>query len=194
MTSTAPTQAQDEHRPPRAPSNTRSHALGNSGEVRYKSNVRSIERAFDLVPRSSTMNVSTLEAPGQERQSTVGRPPVRRTGATVKPAGPARPLRPARRSGRSTGPSARPPRPLATPVLRSGAGGATRSCSVAAPAPLAPTRSWRLTDRAIALVLVTGLLVVTAALAVVGLTAVRVTGERFHAAGSSSVVAAADTP
>jgi hypothetical protein len=62
-----------------------------------------------------------------------------------------------------------------------------QSCSVAAPAPLPTDRpsSWRLTDRGIALVLVTGLLIITAALAVVGLTAFRVTGERFSSVGHS---------
>jgi hypothetical protein len=51
--------------------------------------------------------------------------------------------------------------------------------------PLEQPTSWRLTDRGIALVLVTGLLIVTAALAVVGLTAVRVTGERYSGVGHS---------
>jgi hypothetical protein len=51
--------------------------------------------------------------------------------------------------------------------------------------PLDRPSAWRLTDRGIALVLVTGLLIVTAALAVVGLTAVRVTGERYSDPGHS---------
>jgi len=44
---------------------------------------------------------------------------------------------------------------------------------------------WRLTERAIALVLVTGLLIVTASLAVVGLTALRVTSDLYQAVGQS---------
>nr|WP_294695114.1 hypothetical protein [uncultured Friedmanniella sp.] len=42
-----------------------------------------------------------------------------------------------------------------------------------------------MTERGIALVLVTGLLIVTAALTVVGLTALRVTGERYAGAGQT---------
>jgi Tfp pilus assembly protein PilX len=51
--------------------------------------------------------------------------------------------------------------------------------------PLSRPSQWRLTDRGIALVLVTGLLIVTAALAVMGLTAARVTGERYSGVGHS---------
>jgi hypothetical protein len=58
-----------------------------------------------------------------------------------------------------------------------------QACAVEAPAPRIVTgdAGWRLTERGIALVLVTGLLIVTAALTVVGLTALRVTGERYAA-------------
>ncbi|WP_375426410.1 hypothetical protein [uncultured Friedmanniella sp.] len=63
-----------------------------------------------------------------------------------------------------------------------------------APTRSSATTSWRLTERAIALILVTGLVVVTAALAVVGLTAVRVTGERYHAPQRSSNVSTLQTP
>jgi hypothetical protein len=60
---------------------------------------------------------------------------------------------------------------------------------VEAPAPLAPAGSaWRLTERGIALVLVTGLLIVTAALTVIGLTALRVTGERYAGLGQTVLV------
>jgi hypothetical protein len=65
---------------------------------------------------------------------------------------------------------------------------------VAAPAPTRAPSSWRLTDRAIALVVVTGLVVVTAALAVVGLTALRVTGDRYHVPTSWSAVSAPHAP
>lgn len=53
---------------------------------------------------------------------------------------------------------------------------------------------WQLTDRAIALVVVTGVVLVTAALAVVGLTAVRVTGDRYHVPASSPAVSAPYAP
>ncbi len=124
------------------------------------------------------MDVTTLEAP---QGALLSRP-----ATATRPASPPRaPGRPLRRAGRGLGPQARPPR--AVPV-----GGARvlrpTSCTVPSarvPAPAATT-AWRLTERGIALVLVAGLLVVTAALTVVGLTAVRVTGERF--AGSSQIV------
>jgi hypothetical protein len=154
------------------------------------------------------MNVSTLEAPGRAHQRTsptgaaeddtarqagASEPGAGRLGAPLRPA-PA--VRPARRSGRGTRPSARPPRPLDIPLVKVAPGARARSCAVAVPTP-APTRaasSWRLTDRAIALVVVTGLVVVTAALAVVGLTALRVTGDRYHVPASSSVVSAPRAP
>ena len=121
------------------------------------------------------MDVTTLEAP-QGAAAAVPR--------TARPAAPSRaPGRPGRRAGRGTGPQARPARPLAggTRVLR------PQSCTVEAPAPRAAAAgsSWRLTERGIALVLVTGLLIVTAALTVVGLTALRVTGERYADAGQT---------
>jgi hypothetical protein len=49
----------------------------------------------------------------------------------------------------------------------------------------APT--WRLTDRGIAVVLVIGLMIMVAALAVVGLTAARVTGEGYQPAVSAGL-------
>jgi len=66
----------------------------------------------------------------------------------------------------------------------------SRGCSVSAPSPVVPrTSGWRLTDRGIALVLVTGLQIVTAALAVVTLTAIRVTGDRYTTDVGHSVLA-----
>lgn len=122
------------------------------------------------------MDVTTLEAPPGAPAGTrvVAGPP---TPVRV-------PARPGRRSGRGTGPQARPARPVTggTRVLR------PQACAVEAPAPrpAAGGAGWRLTERGIALVLVTGLLIVTAALTVVGLTALRVTGERY--AGSQTVL------
>lgn len=126
------------------------------------------------------MDVTTLEAPQQGAAAAGLR--------AVRPAAPTRaPGRPGRRTGRGTGPQARPARPLTggTRVLR------PQSCTVDAPAPraaAAASSSWRLTERGIALVVVTGLLIVTAALTVVGLTALRVTGERYAGAGQTVLV------
>jgi hypothetical protein len=126
------------------------------------------------------MNVTTLEAP-----ATTSAAP--RVSAGLAAAPPKAPGKPRRRTGRGTGPLARPSRPLPAPGLTRSPGSRPQACSVTAPAPAPlgrPTR-WRLTDRGIALVLVAGLLIVTAALAVVGLTAVRVTGERYSDVGHS---------
>ena len=46
---------------------------------------------------------------------------------------------------------------------------------------------WRLTDRGVAVLLVSGLMIMVAALTVVGLTAVTVTGEGYRATVSSSL-------
>lgn len=135
------------------------------------------------------MNATTLEAPATSAPAgttTSGRSS--RT-APVPPAPRHAPGRTRRRPGRGTGPEARPSRPLSTPVRARSAAQGPQACRVAPPAPqpeLVVRRSaWRLTDRGIALVLVTGLLIVTAALAVVGLTALRVTGDHYQAAGRS---------
>jgi len=140
------------------------------------------------------MNLSTLEAPVDttERTATL-RSSAGRSPLALRPSAPGTaPTRPGRRTGRGTGPAARPARrPAASPVVRT-ARPVSRSCAVTAPTVMpsraaAPSR-WRLTERGIALVLVTGLLIVTAALAVVGLTAVRVTGEHYHHGGGSALV------
>ena len=126
------------------------------------------------------MNVSTLEAPATPSASP--RPSVRASSSPTRAPG-----RPRRRTGPGTGPEARPLRPVPSPTLTRSAGVRPQSCTVplTAPQPVGRASSWRLTDRGIALVLVTGLLIVTAALAVVGLTAVRVTGERYSDVGHS---------
>ena len=130
------------------------------------------------------MNVNTLEAPvGSATPSRTARASATTTA----------PVRPGRRTGRGTGPEARPARRLGTPPVIS-RGASPRGCSVTAPT-LTTERTqsttsghWRLTDRGIALVLVTGLLIAAAALTVVGLTAIRVTGERYHHGGGSALV------
>ena len=130
------------------------------------------------------MNVSTLEAP--QGVSAVGQPSPAQRGA----AAPSRtPVRPGRRTGRGTGPQARPARRASGGPLGQARTVRPQSCAVGAPAPAATAAdAWRLTERGIALVLVTGLLIVTAALTVVGLTALRVTGERYADAGQSILI------
>lgn len=98
-----------------------------------------------------------------------------------------RPLRPGRGSGRRTRPQALPPRPVRGPELERGRSGVARSCRLAEPQAIEST--WRLTDRGIALVLAAGLAIVTAALVVVGLTAVRVTADSYLPAGQSGQIA-----
>ena len=106
---------------------------------------------------------------------------------------PSRRLRP-RRSGRGSGRAASPIlRPTAfSPAPRTGrrpAPGA-RSCVMPQPqieAPRATAPAWQLTDRGVAVLLVAGLMIMVAALTVVGLTAVTVTGEGYRATVSSSL-------
>jgi len=113
------------------------------------------------------------------------------TGATDASPRPARifepttvPARPSRRTGRGTGPAARPARRLdAAPVVRRRR---PQACTVTTPQPATQPTRWRLTERGIAWVLVLGLIIATAAMAVVALTAVRVTGDRYHAGGGLS--------
>jgi hypothetical protein len=105
-----------------------------------------------------------------------------------------RPLRPGRGTGRQTRPQARPARPVAAPQLavpqltrasspsgcrveRPSAGTATSAKATSASA------GWRLTERGIALVLATGLAIAAAAVVVVTLTALRVTGDSFPSSG-----------
>ena len=47
--------------------------------------------------------------------------------------------------------------------------------------------SWRLTDRGVAVVIVTGLMIMVAALTVVGLTAMRVTSDGYQATASQTL-------
>ena len=121
------------------------------------------------------MNVSTLEAP--QRVSAGGQPSAaQRSGAAPSRA----PARPGRRTGRGTGPQARPARPAPRGPLEQPRRLRPQACAVETPAPVVRAAGgWRLTERGIAVVLVAGLLIATAALTVVGLTALRVTGERY---------------
>lgn len=134
------------------------------------------------------MNATNLEKP--VRPAT----PVRAARASAPPVAPVR----LRRTGRGTGPEARPVRRLDPPPVWRSRGATSQGCSVPLPAaavpvaarPVAarPATQWRLTDRGIALVLITGLLIAAAALSVVGLTALRVTGEHYHHTVGSALV------
>ena len=135
------------------------------------------------------MNATTLEVstrPAVARSTSDPSPG--RTRAPGAPAPRPAPGRTRRRPGRGTGPEARPARLAGPAVPLSQPGQRARSCRVATPPRVGAATgapSCRLTDRGIALVLVTGLLIVTAALAVVGLTALRVTGDGYRAAGQA---------
>lgn len=87
-----------------------------------------------------------------------------------------------RRPGPGVGPTARPRRLRFTaPAVPSTSSG-PRACEAApAPAPRPAGQTWRLTERGLAVVLVVAAALVAASIAVVGLTAVRVTGESYRA-------------
>ena len=124
------------------------------------------------------VSATTVEVP---QDSTTTRRGTGLVGGPVRQGRPTR-VRPARRSGRSLAPRARPGSFAPAPALVPSTRGRARSCSVEAPAAevvadLAPEVHTRLTDRGIAVILVTGAMIVMAALVVVGLTAVRVTGD-----------------
>ena len=155
------------------PSNAHANALGNDAAMVYKSNVRSIEHPFDTFPRSTTMTAmpATLDRPVRNARTTAG--------GTARTAAPT--VRPGRRDGRGSGPQTRPSRPVQLP--RSLSRSHARSCVAAAPIPVtARATEWRLTDRGVAVVLVVALMIAVAALAVIGLTALRVTGDGYVAA------------
>ena len=89
-------------------------------------------------------------------------------------------VRPGWTSGRGAGPLARPARRVDPPRLRSTRGLSARSCTAETAVGRQPSYAQsvvRLTDRGIAVILVTGVMIVWAAATVVGLTALRVTGD-----------------
>jgi hypothetical protein len=162
-------------------SNECANALGNQAEMRYKSNVRAIERAFDTFRRSTTMSAMTIDlAPTASRS-----PNGEQRSLTEAPTG----TRPAARSGRGSArarsPQARPGRVIPAPSLQSAPSRAVRGCVVHRPVTASEATAWQLTDRGIAVVLVSALMIVIAALAVIGLTALRVTGDSYQAYGQS---------
>ena len=127
------------------------------------------------------MSTATLSAPMAQtasQQPALLDQPVRPRPARVRPAG---------RSGRSLAPRSRPARPLAPPSLAPALQAGAHSCSgesagsvvVVLPATRVRT-GLRITDRGIALIIVTGAMIVLAAVTVVGLTALRVTGDSYQ--------------
>ena len=89
-----------------------------------------------------------------------------------------------RRSGPGVGPTARPRRRRFSPSAAARPGVGARAC---APAPVVQrAQTWRLTDRGLAVVLVVAAALVAASIAVVGLTALRVTGESYHPSHSAA--------
>lgn len=122
------------------------------------------------------MSVMTVTAPASGRlrqrstESLAG--PVRQR--------PGRQQRPGRGSGRAGGPHTRPANGVAPPRLRTDTAVGARAC-VAAPAPV------RLTDRGIAVIMVAGMMLVVAALVVIGATAARVTSENYRPTVQSQV-------
>lgn len=88
-----------------------------------------------------------------------------------------------RRSGPGVGPTARPRRLRFSAPAVAGSGSGARACQAA---PVDPARrSWQLTERGLAVVLVVAAALVVASIAVVGLTALHVTGESYHPSRSA---------
>ena len=93
--------------------------------------------------------------------------------------------RPGRGSARGRSPQARPGHPVPPPSIQTSPAAPVRSCVTERFVP-APT--WQLTDRGIAVVLVGLAMIVVAAVAVIGLTAFRVTGDSYQGYGQSQSV------
>lgn len=87
------------------------------------------------------------------------------------------------RSGRGLRPQSRPIRCVEAPSAAMSRSRAPRAC-VAETAAAAPVR---LTERGVALILLTGLLLLVTAATVIGLTAFRVTGPEYRSYGQSQV-------
>jgi hypothetical protein len=138
-----------------------------------------------IVGRESTGAAAAPAQASQTAARAVTDRPVRR---------PLRPSRPARPSGRGAAPILRPVGACPAPALTRRPVARTHGCAMPAPeltvAPMAASiwaPTWRLTDRGIAVVLVIGLMIMVAALTVVGLTAAKVTGEGYQPAVSAGL-------
>lgn len=119
-----------------------------------------------------------------------------RPAVTVRSAGTTRTrqLRPGRGGGRGTRPITRSLSGVGAPAVGSGRRlrATARGCSAEANRRQATpvvaesvTSGWRLTNRGIALVLITGAVLVAAALTVITATAVTVTSDNYHSHGSA---------
>ena len=106
--------------------------------MRYKSNVRSIERQFDAFPKEIEMSATAVSVP-QARHS------VDRLRSGPRSARPSTIINPA-------------------PATADRKSSSNRAAA-----------NWRLTDRGVAVVMVVAAIILTVAIAVIGLTAVRVT-------------------
>ena len=82
-------------------------------------------------------------------------------------------------SGRRNGPWARPTHAVPAPTLTKPQRSTVQACRLERTA--AARLGWRLTDRGIAVIMVVGMMIVTAALSVVGLTALRVISTDYPA-------------
>ena len=105
-----------------------------------------------------------------------------------------RSLGPGGGSGRLTGPRLRPPGAVSPPRPRASATRARllrfRACRADAVRPAMPlpaASGWRLTDRGIAVVMLAGVMIMVAALVVIGLTAVQVTSDSYIPYGAELV-------
>lgn len=116
--------------------------------------------------------------------------PGRAAAARPLPGRQLRPRRPGRGSGRDAAPTLRPATfwPASDVARRPRTQG--RSCVMPQPqiaAVAVSEPSWQLTDRGVALLLVVGLMIMVAALTVVSLTAITVTGEGYRATVSAGL-------
>lgn len=97
-----------------------------------------------------------------------------------------------RGSGRAASPFLRPAAGCPTPTIDRHPVMRARSCVMPEPAaplasPTTASQPSRLTDRGIAVVLVVGLMIMVAALTVVGLTAMKVTGDGYRGAVTATL-------
>jgi len=95
------------------------------------------------------------------------------------------PARPNRGTGRRTGPQARPGQAVEAPSLHRPAEARVQGCL--ADAATSSPAAWQLTDRGIAVVLTVTVMIVFAALTVVGLTALRVTSPSYQPYGQTQL-------
>jgi hypothetical protein len=97
-------------------------------------------------------------------------------------------VRPGGGSARARSPQARPGRPLPAPSIQTSPPSAVSGCVTDRTVLPSGSTSWQLTDRGIAVILLGALMIVVAAVAVIGLTAFRVTSDSFQGYGQSQSV------